>query len=89
MRNLLAVALLAITIACAPGCGTTMMTTGGDWKPYGGTDMDLWVIQSPISSGVERLGAALDVPFSLVADAALLPFTMVANYELNVEATGH
>jgi uncharacterized protein YceK len=68
-----ALAALALALALLPGCGTVLSfdpVIGEDWRRdplfYSGTRFDV------------DLGsyALLDVPFSFVADTALLPFTI-------------
>ncbi len=75
-------ALLVATLASATGCGTIgSMAAGVGPGPYYGTVIDLMVIDGQtflpwIDRSVGRWLSAFDLPFSAVADTALLPITI-------------
>lgn len=69
------IALLAC-VALA-GCGTVQVTDHGVLEPLAGVDLDLFVIARTTSSW-ERAARVIDLPLSLVADAALFPITFTA-----------
>lgn len=61
------------------GCGTTRATTSGIMEPFAGSKLDTYIFSSPDASTLESVGAAVDYPFSIVADTVLLVFTVGAN----------
>ncbi len=68
--------LLAISVA---GCRTVQATANGIFKPYAGSGLDSYIVTHPQSSTMEKLGAAVDYPFSLGGDVLLLAFTIPLN----------
>ncbi|WP_353224462.1 YceK/YidQ family lipoprotein [Salinisphaera sp. C84B14] len=83
-------ALVLITCALAPGCGTMMSKNAELWEQdcaqdervslprvYSGTALDLYAVGKDLPRG-GQIGAFLfwDIPFSLVADTVILPYTL-------------
>jgi uncharacterized protein YceK len=74
MRNIIRVALVLILCAFSGGCGTTQSAWIGEFTPFAGTKLDTWIAENYPS---DRALAVLDWPFSLIADAVLLPITVL------------
>ena len=69
--------VLAIFLAVAmltSGCGTVQTVSSGDFSPYAGTELDLWIAEHYDGDSVL---AVLDTPFSFVLDTLLFPFYVV------------
>lgn len=67
--------ILALAFSLS-GCGTLLSLGLGDCSPYSGVRADVDLMGEPVDDGVAALGL-IDLPFSLVADTALLPITAI------------
>lgn len=73
MIPLVLASVLAVGIL-ASGCGTVRTVSSGDFSPYAGTELDLWIAKHYDGDSVL---AVLDTPFSFVFDTLLVPFYVV------------
>ncbi len=92
--------VLAIcTLILCAGCGTIVTRLAGpDWKPpdhplpriYSGTLFDIRCLLQPGMYNTQGLGGLclVDVPFSLIADTVILPFTIYDQIKYGSYATG-
>ncbi len=76
----IAAAALVVSLLALGGCGSTQTAFYGVYEPYAGTALDTYIMRHT-DSGWERFARAVDWPFSLVVDSALLPVTVLLGEE--------
>lgn len=67
---------IIISAALLGGCGTIAALSDPEYryKPYGRTRVDFLLV-----AGLDGVVMTFDVPFSLVADTIVLPYTLIAD----------
>ena len=79
IRALLVAVSLTAILGLGSGCGTVMTTSPDYFTTYAGTDLDVWVFNN--SDGGDAFLAAMDMPFSFIADTALFPVAVLFNLD--------